>query len=101
MNAENYIEVLDDVLLNFAEEFHGESWTYQQDNAPIHSAKRTKEFFASKNIPVLKWPAVSPDLNPMENLWSILSKQVYKGGRQFDTLLQLKKAIQEEWAKST
>lgn len=99
VNAQMYVELLNDVLLDFAEDIYGESWTFQQDNASIHSAKFTKQFFASKNVPLLEWPAVSPDLNPVENLWSILSQQVYKNGRQFDTLKDLKEAIKEEWAK--
>lgn len=99
VNAQMYVELLNDALLDFAEDIYGESWTFQQDNASIHSAKFTKQFFASKNVPLLEWPAVSPDLNPVENLWSILSQQVYKNGRQFDTLKDLKEAIKEEWAK--
>lgn len=38
---------------------------------------------------------MSSDLNPMED---ILSKQIYKGGRQFDILSQFQKAIQGDWA---
>lgn len=33
----------------------------------------------------------------MEDFWRILSKQIYNSGRQFDTLLQFKKAIQGKW----
>lgn len=99
MNAEQYVELLDSELIEFAGEKYGDNWIFQQDNAPIHNARHTRQFFEEKNIPVLKWPAVSPDLNPIENLWSILSNQVYKNGRQFDNLKSLKTAIQEEWAK--
>ena len=85
--------------MHFAENKYGDSWTFQQDNPPIHFARVRKQFFASKNIPLLEWPAVSPDLNPVENLWSIVSQRVYGNGRQFGTLKELKCAIQEEWAK--
>ena len=37
------------------------------------------------------WPAISPDLNPMENLWGILS--------QIDSLRDLRKSIEAEWTK--
>lgn len=99
MNAERYVELLDSELIEFAGSNYGDSWIFQQDNAPIHNARHTKKFFEERNIPVLKWPAVSPDLNPIENLWGILSKAVYNNGRQFDNLKSLKTAIVEEWAK--
>ena len=35
------------------------------------------------------WPAVSPDLNPIENLWSIIKKDLYKEGKQYCTLDEL------------
>jgi hypothetical protein len=47
----------------------------------------------------MKWPARSPDLNPMENLWGILVRRVYADGRQFVTVGDLKAAIREEWTK--
>lgn len=98
MNSGKYIDLIENVLIDFGDNLWGEHWIFQQDNAAIHSSKQTKSFLASRNIDVMEWPAISPDLNPIENLWGILSARVYANGRQFDTLLQLKTAIQEEWA---
>lgn len=99
MNAENYIDLLDNVLIDFAEENYGNNFTFQQDNAAIHTARKTKQFLEDKNITVLDWPALSPDLNPIENLWGILSNNIYKNGTTFDTMKELKTAITDEWAK--
>ncbi|KAI5155154.1 hypothetical protein ENBRE01_3494, partial [Enteropsectra breve] len=45
----------------------------------------------------MEWPAYSPDLNPIENLWGILVHRVYANGRQFDNEDQLKETAIKEW----
>ena len=51
---------------------------FMHDNAPCHTAKRVKDYLQQENIPVMKWPAQNPDLNPTENLWHIVGEQVWK-----------------------
>ena len=45
----------------------------------------------------MEWPARSPDLNPIENLWGYMARRVYAKGRQFRSIRELQKAVLYVW----
>ena len=96
MNASRYISVLDDHLLHFMS-IHG-CTTFQQDSAPCHKAKSVMNWFQTKKMRVLKWLGNSPDLNPIENLWTLIKKKVSTSNPT--TLDELKRTIKEIWCKN-
>jgi hypothetical protein len=97
MDSKTYQELLRDNLLPFAANIGGQEWVFQQDNAPIHASNSTKKWFNDHQIRVLEWPSRSPDVNPIENLWGIIVREVYKNGQQYESVQDLKTAIKRVW----
>ena len=54
--------------------------------------KGNKEFYEESKIQVIKWPAKSPDINIVEDVWKIISDRVYDGP-QFQNKSDLRAAI--------
>lgn len=100
VNAASYQEILEHFILPSAEKLYGdEDFVFKHDLAPAHSAKTTGKWFTDHGITVLNWPANSPDLNPIENLWDIVKTKL-RDARP-NTLDELKAAIEASWASIT
>ena len=65
-------QVYEPVLLDFYKSL--DSPMLMEDGAPIHRAKIAAKWREAKDINQMSWPAQSLDLNPIENLWSMMKK---------------------------
>lgn len=94
MNSDRYMAMLDEKLFQFMD-LHGATH-FLQDGAPCHTSKKVMGFLKEKKIAVMDWPGNSPDLNPIENLWSILKKKL-KDDHTITSIPKLQEAIKRLW----
>ena len=95
INGQKYLDLLKNKLkLQMA--VHKCS-VFMQDGAPCHHAKIVIQFLKAQKINILDWPGNSPNLNPIENLWTILKNKVSE--RQSTNAKMLEPAIKEVWVR--
>ena len=76
MNAELYLQVLEEYMLNF---YHiHSSEVYIHDSAPCHKARKITRYFEQNTISFLECLGNSLDLNPIENCWHKMKKNLSK-----------------------
>ena len=97
MNKEWYQNTLQQQLLpTIQQQFGEEQCIFQHDGASCHKAKVITKWLGDQNNDILgPWPGNSPDLNPIENLWSILKRRVDKQKPTNSDKLQ--EVIMKEW----
>ena len=95
MTAAKYIEILRSFFDGDTGKTERKRLVFQQDGASAHTAKVTQSFFRDSGITVLAWPPNSPDLNTIENIWSILKQSVEKHAAMSKEALI--SAVLEEW----
>ncbi|KAL0176733.1 hypothetical protein M9458_029063, partial [Cirrhinus mrigala] len=95
LNAQRYRdEILRPIVLPFIHDHH---LMLQHDNARPHVARICTQFLEAENIPVLAWPAYSPDMSPIEHVWDALDRHTRQCVPVPANIQQFRTAIEEEW----
>ena len=98
MDKNMYLDLLKDNLLQSAEKLEiRDSFRYYQDNDPKHTSGIVKSWLIWNCPHVVQTPAQSPDLNVIENLWSVLERNIRN--HNISNASDLKRALLEEWGK--
>ena len=78
--------------------FPANDWIFQQDNDPKHTARSVQNWLNNtRRLNVMQWPAQSPDLNPIENLWAILDGRLCE--RRCSNTAELLEVLKAGWAQ--
>jgi len=100
MDAKIYTQILEEKLPEVKNLFRSVSaWSWQQDNDPKHTSHTAIDWFNEKRIRLVSWPSYSPDLNPMENVWGFIKKEIAK--KRPRSLTELEQNLQELWSRLT
>ncbi|GFU85212.1 transposable element Tcb1 transposase [Trichonephila clavipes] len=78
----------------------GDKFVFMDDNATCHRTLAVQDCLDSEGIQRLVWPARSPDVNPIENVWGFFG-EAKVAGRNYpptnkNTVIR---ALTEEWDK--
>ncbi len=95
LNAQRYHdEILRPIVVPFIHDHH---LMMQYDNARPHVARICTQFLEAEYVPVLAWPAYSPDMSPIEHVWDALDRCIRQRVPVPANIQQLRTAIEEEW----
>ena len=60
-----------------------------------------RKWFEDNRIQLLEWPAQSPDLNPIEQLWKYLKRQLATYESEPVSVYELWERVEKEWEGNT
>ena len=98
LNGQRYREeILEGPVRLFAGAFGPANMILVDDNARPHRNRIADQFFEDSGIARMEWPAKSPDMNPIENIWGIMKQRISRRLRYQHTLNDLEAMVHEEW----
>jgi hypothetical protein len=85
------------VVPTLHEYFPDGSGIFQEDNAPPHRSKIAITARENAKIITLNWPAQSPDINPIENVWAEMKMMVRRRTPPPSNIKVLERYVKDAW----
>lgn len=102
IDSKKYLECLERNLWPvISKEFPQGGAIFQDDGAPVHTARIVQSWKTENNVRTLPWPAYSPDFNIIENAWFIVKHQLQKEVLQIKSQADLEERIRRIWESLT
>lgn len=104
MTKELYKSILEEDLLESIKFFEMDlrKTVFQHDNDPKHTADFVTKWLQKQKFEVMDWPSQSPDLNPIENMWALLKRRLFRNyERPPKGMAEHWERIYETWYKIT
>ena len=70
---------------------------YMDDNARPHRSRAVTAYLQREVVTAVPWPALSPDLNPIEHIWDMLGRRILAREPPVQSIRQLEAALHREW----
>jgi transposase len=68
-------------------------WLFIDDNARTHRARIVQHFLQQVAVQTIPWPAMSPDMNPMEHVWDFIGRKINQRNPKCQNIDELRTVI--------
>ena len=98
LTGDQYIsDILQPVVPHFNNHPLATRPVYMDDNARPHRSRAVTTYLQSEAVTSVPWPAMSPNLNPIEHIWDMLGRRIQAREPHVQNIRQLEAALHREW----